>query len=102
MLGPLDNHARLQLALAYIAMKRGDWARPELERLALSEPANVTYSPGWLDWTTMPANTPWRFAGCRMLSRAPAFTRACDNLGLCYEALNQTDEAILITARRCD
>ena len=43
VLGPLDNHARLQLALAYIAMKRGDWARPELERLALSEPANVTY-----------------------------------------------------------
>src|SRR5687767_9147980 len=29
-LGPLDNHARLQLALAYIAMRRGDWARPEL------------------------------------------------------------------------
>ena len=44
VLGPLDNHARLQLALAYIAMKRGDWARPELERLALAEPANVTYS----------------------------------------------------------
>ena len=40
VLGPLDNHARLQLALAYIAMKRGDWARPELERLALAEPAN--------------------------------------------------------------
>ena len=43
-LGPLDNHARLQLALAYIAMRRADWARPELERLALAEPANVIYS----------------------------------------------------------
>src|SRR5918994_6449936 len=26
-LGPLDNQERLQLALAYVAMKRGDWAR---------------------------------------------------------------------------
>ena len=37
-LGPLDNHARLQLALAYIAMARGEWARPELERLAAHPP----------------------------------------------------------------
>ena len=29
-----------------------------------------------------------------MIARAPAFTRAHDNLGLCYEALNQTEEAI--------
>ena len=43
-LGPLDNHARLQLALAYIAMKRGDWARPELERLAKDEPDNVIHA----------------------------------------------------------
>src|SRR4029450_12802578 len=40
-LGPLDNHARLQLALAYVAMKRGDWARPELERLAKDQPDDV-------------------------------------------------------------
>ena len=33
-LAPLDSQERFQLALAYIAMKRGDWARPELERLA--------------------------------------------------------------------
>ena len=29
-----------------------------------------------------------------VIARAPTFTRAYDNLGLCYEALNQTDEAI--------
>ena len=29
-----------------------------------------------------------------VIARAPAFTRAHDNLGLCYEALNQADEAI--------
>ena len=43
-LGALDNQERLQLALAYIAMKRGDWARSELDRLALAEPGNVIYS----------------------------------------------------------
>ena len=70
MLGPLDNHARLQLALAYIAMKRGDWARPELERLALAEPANVTYSC-WLARLDYDASQyAVRFAGCRMLSPA--------------------------------
>ena len=28
--GPLDAATRLQLALAYISMRRDDWARPEL------------------------------------------------------------------------
>ena len=28
------------------------------------------------------------------MAQAPTFTRAHDNLGLCYEALNQADEAI--------
>jgi tetratricopeptide (TPR) repeat protein len=94
-LGPLDNHARLQLALAYIAMKRGDWARPELERLALAEPANVIY-PYWLARLDYDAGQ--YAAAIRRLqdvvSRAPTFARAHDNLGLCYEALNQTGEAI--------
>ena len=42
--GPLDAATRLQLALAYIAMRRGDWARPELERLAAAEPLNTVYA----------------------------------------------------------
>jgi len=95
VLGPLDNHARLQLALAYIAMKRGDWARPELERLALAEPTNVTYSY-WLARLDYDASQ-YAVAIRRLqdvVARAPTFTRAHDNLGLCYEALNQTDEAI--------
>ena len=94
-LGPLDNHARLQLALAYIAMKRGDWARPELERLAMAEPANVIYSY-WLARLDYDAG---QYASAirrlqDVVAQAPAFARAHDNLGLCYEALNQPDEAI--------
>jgi tetratricopeptide (TPR) repeat protein len=94
-LGPLDTHARLQLALAYIAMKRGDWARPELERLSVAEPANVTY-PYWLARLDYDAG---QYAAAirrlqSVVAQAPAFTRAHDNLGLCYDALNQPDEAI--------
>ena len=94
-LGPLDNHARLQLALAYIAMKRADWARPELERLAKDEPDNVIY-PYWLarlDYDAAQYATAIRRLQS-VVAQAPSFARAHDNLGLCYEALNQTDEAI--------
>jgi len=94
-LGPLDGHARLQLALAYIAMKRGDWARPELERLALAEPANVIprYWLARLDYDGgQYASAIRRLQD--VVAQAPAFARAHDNLGLCYEALHQTDEAI--------
>jgi tetratricopeptide (TPR) repeat protein len=95
VLGPLDNEARLQLALAYIAMRRGDWARPELERLALAEPSNVihTYWLARLDYDAgQYASAIRRLQG--VVSQAPAFTRAHDNLGLCYEALNQPEDAI--------
>ena len=94
-LGPLDNHARLQLALAYIGMGRGEWARPELERLALSEPTNVIHSY-WLARLDYDAS---QYASAirrleNVIKQAPTFVRAHDNLGLCYEALNESDKAI--------
>jgi superkiller protein 3 len=94
-LGPLDNDARLQLALAYIAMARGDWARPELERLAAAQPADVIPSY-WLARLDYDAG---QYASAihrlqNVVAQAPTFTRAHDNLGLCYEALNQADQAI--------
>jgi tetratricopeptide (TPR) repeat protein len=94
-LGPLDNPTRLQLALAYIAMKRGDWARPELERLVAGEPANVIP----LYWLARLDYDDGRYAAAidrlqRVVARAPALVRAHDNLALCYEGLNQPDEAI--------
>ena len=94
-LGPLDNPTRLQLALAYIAMKRGDWARPELERLSADEPANVVH----LYWLARLDYDDGHSASAierlqRVVAREPALVRAHDNLGLCYEALNQPEEAI--------
>jgi tetratricopeptide (TPR) repeat protein len=94
-LGPLDNEARFRLALAYVALQRGDWARPELERLTASDPGNVVYAY-WLGRLDYDAG---RYAAAterlqRVVSRDPAFMRAYDNLGLCYEALNQPEQAI--------
>jgi tetratricopeptide (TPR) repeat protein len=94
-IAPLDTRARLQLALAYIAMKRGDWARPELEKLASAEPGNVIH-PYWLarlDYDEgLYASAIQRLK--QVVAQEPAFARAHDNLGLCYEALHQPDAAI--------
>jgi tetratricopeptide (TPR) repeat protein len=93
--GPLDAATRMQLALAYISMKRGDWARPELERLAGEDPAN----PGYASWLARLDYDSGRYAAAidrleTVVQREPSFIRAYDNLGLCYEALNQNDEAV--------
>jgi tetratricopeptide (TPR) repeat protein len=95
VLGPLDNQARLQLALAYIAMRRGDWARPELERLVQAEPSEVIY-PYWLARLDYDAG---QYADAirrleSVIARTPTFARGHDNLGLCYEALNRSEDAI--------
>lgn len=94
-LRPLDTQARLQLVMAYIAMRRGDWARPELERLILTEPDNVIplYWLARLDYDARQYASAIRRLQ-DVVARSPTFVRAHDNLGLCYEALNQADEAI--------
>jgi tetratricopeptide (TPR) repeat protein len=95
VIAPLDTHERLQLALAYVAMHRGDWARPELERLAVAEPADAIpmYWLARLDYDDGQYASAIRRLQS-VVAQAPTFTRAHDNLGLCYEALNQPDEAI--------
>jgi tetratricopeptide (TPR) repeat protein len=94
-LAPLDEASRLQLALAYIAMKRGDWARPELTRLAQEHPSAAIYSYwlGRLDYD----DGQYTSAIARLEQAAaqdPQLGRAFDNLGLCYEALNQPERAM--------
>jgi tetratricopeptide (TPR) repeat protein len=76
-------------------MERGAWARPELERLAASDSTNVVYAYwlGRLDYDDGKyASAAERFQ--RVIERDPGFMRAYDNLGLCFEALNQPDQAI--------
>jgi len=94
-LGPIDEETRFALAMAYISLDRGDWARPELDRLAASQPSNVSYQY-WLGRLDYDAG---QYASAirrleEVVRRDPQFVRAYDNLGLCYEAQNQPEQAI--------
>ena len=94
-LGPIDNQTRFALVLAYVSLNHGDWARPELERLAASEPANATYQYwlGRLDYDAGQYSAAIKRFD-QVIVRDAGFVRAYDNLGLCYEALNQQEDAI--------
>ncbi|HEY8549144.1 MAG TPA: tetratricopeptide repeat protein [Vicinamibacterales bacterium] len=93
-LGPIDDRLRFSLALAYVAMGRGDWARPELERLAAGRPEDMRY-PYWLARLDYDAG---RYAAAiarleRVVAREPDFVRAYDNLALCYDAQHDAGRA---------
>ena len=94
-LAPLDERSRFTLAMAYVALGRRDWARPELETLAGSHPRTALY-PYWL--ARLDYDQTKYEAAIEKLQRAigldPGFAKAFDNLGLCYEALGRVDEAI--------
>jgi tetratricopeptide (TPR) repeat protein len=91
---PLDERSRFTLVMAYVALGKRDWARPELAKLALAAPADPLY-PYWtgrLDYDDGQYAT-----AVESLQRAieldPGYMKAYDNLGLCYEALGRFDEA---------
>jgi tetratricopeptide (TPR) repeat protein len=95
VLAPLDDRTRFALVLAYIALNRGDWARPELEKLVASDPSNPTYEYwlGRLDYDEgQYASAIRRFEV--VVARDASFVRAYDNLGLCHEALNDPERAL--------
>jgi tetratricopeptide (TPR) repeat protein len=94
-LGPIDADTRLSLALAYVAIGRGDWAYPELERLAASDPMRhvYTYWLGRLDYDAgRYASAIERFQ--QVIRADPTSVRAHDNLGLCHDAQHQPELAI--------
>jgi tetratricopeptide (TPR) repeat protein len=94
-IAPLDPELRFTLVLAYVRLGRNDWARPELERLARVRPDSPEYRYwlGRLDYDAGKyAEAISRFK--EALARDPQLMRAHDNLGLCYEALDDPDEAI--------
>ena len=91
--GPLDAATRFQLALRNRNAPRR-LGRPELERLAAAEPLNTGYAY-WLARLDYDGGR-YDVAIARLrgvVEREPAFIRAYDNLGLCYDALNQPEEA---------
>ncbi len=94
-LAPLDDALRFTLVLAYIRLGRGDWARPELVRLVDSDPDRAEYRY-WLGRLEFDAG---KYADAiarfnEALARDPQLMRAHDNLGLCYEALDEVPKAM--------
>jgi tetratricopeptide (TPR) repeat protein len=94
-LEPLDERSRFTLVMAYVVLGRRDWARPELETLTEAAPRNPLY----VYWTARLDYDDGQYADAvegllRAIELDPGFMKAHDNLGLCYEALGRSDEAI--------
>ena len=89
-LSPLDPESRFRLVLAYVAMGQGEWARPELARLIAAAPGTAIYHYwlGRLDYDAGRYEDAVRHLEAAA-SRDGTFARTFDNLGLCYDALNQ-------------
>ena len=92
---PLDNRSRFTLVTAFIALERGHWARPELEKLIAADPVNpvypywlagVYYSHNWFDEAVVELN--------KSLALDPDYAAAYDRLGLCLEGLGKDAEAL--------
>ena len=98
LVGEIDHHPKstelLTLAMSYVILDHRDWALPELEKLAHNNPRNPLY-PYWLarldyDAQQFPAAVEKL---TKVIEMDPAFMKAYDNLGLCYEAVGKFDEA---------
>jgi protein O-GlcNAc transferase len=94
-IAPLDPKLQFSLAMAYIEIKRPDWARQQLEKLAAADPGNALY-PYWLGRLAYDGHL--YPAAMRHFQKAieldPGMARAYDNLGLVYYYQNQNDLAV--------
>ena len=94
-IAPLNERSRFTLAMAYIKLGQPQWARPELEQLAASQPRTALYQY-WLarlDYESQ-KYTEAISELQRVTALDPKMPRAYDLLGLCYEYLGRLDEAI--------
>lgn len=94
-LSSLADRPRFTLAMAYVAMKRPGWARPEIERLMHADPNKALY-PYWLsrlDYGDMRLGEAVEHIQ-RAIQLDPNFMKAYDNLGLYLEGLGRYDEAL--------
>jgi Flp pilus assembly protein TadD len=94
-ISPLDHRSRFTMAMAYVRLNRRDWARAELEKLRTAQPQNPLYLY-WLARLDYDAQN-YTTAVARLkkaIALDPKMMRAYDSLGLCYEYLGQSDEAI--------
>ena len=94
-IAPLDPKLRFSLAMAYVRLRRPDWARTVLESLARENGTDPLY-PYWLG--RLDYDGQFYNAAIKHFQRAieidPKFARAYDNRGLCYYYENQNDLAV--------
>ena len=93
-LAPLAPEDRFLLAMAYVALQHSDWARPELDKLAATEPNNPLF-PYWLARIDYDERRYTDAVGRlqRVVALEPRYVRGWDNLGLALEGLGRLDEA---------
>ena len=94
-LEPLKESDRFTLALCYVILKWYDWASEEFSKLEKSNPGNVLYPY----WQGRIAYDKYAYAEAiekfkKSLELDPGFTRAYDNLGLCYQAMSDDESAM--------
>ena len=102
-IAPLSESSRFTLAMAYVKLDRRQWARPQLERLAVSQPSNALYRY-WLarlDYDGQKYNEAVAELQ-RVIVLDPKIMRAYDLLGLCYDYLGHLNEAIANFSRAVD
>ena len=96
-IAPLAEESRFTLAMAYVKLRRLDWARPELQKLSESQPQNALYAY-WLARLDYDERK-YQEAVARLQKATlldPKMTRAYDLLGLCYDYLGRVQDAISI------
>jgi tetratricopeptide (TPR) repeat protein len=92
---PLASPDRFTLAMSYIGVGRGEWARPELARLASETPASPLY-PYWLARIDYDQRN---YAAAierlrEVVKKSPNYLKAWDVLGLSLEGDGKLEEAI--------
>src|SRR5258708_1553613 len=92
-IAPLDDRSRFTLSMSYIKLNRRNWARLELEKLAVARPDNPLYLY-WLARLDYDAQN-YTAATARLrrgLELEPKMMRADDTLRPCYHYLGQVHE----------
>lgn len=94
-IAPLESSVRFSLAMAYVRLAHGDWARPVLESLAAQNEKEALY-PYWLGRLDYDGHQYGEAIGHfqHAIALNPQMARAYDNLGLCYYFQNQNELAL--------
>ena len=94
-IAPLDERHRFTLAMAYLKLKKPDWAGSELTKLVKEFPQNALY----LYWLARLDYDTQKYSEAvvkltKVVALDATMMRAYDNLGLCYEHLSDNEAAI--------